>query len=392
MKKIFSILLQIIVVLAVLAGAGKAVAWRLASDQTATASAPASHPPVSVTVKTLEPEKARVWTEFSGRMKAVDYAEIRPEVSGRITEVRFRDGQTVKAGDILFVIDPRPYQAVVDRDQANIASAQSKLELAQFDQKRAQSLIGSHAIAQSDMDKYNDEERSAEAALAAAKADLAQAQVDLEHAYVTAPISGRVSQVDVTLGNIVQSGANAPLLTSIVSNDGIYADFDVDEQTYLQTIRASGNAQQPLVPVQVVAQGDNHPYNGVIESFDNRIDTVSGTIRARAKFDNRDGALVPGMFVTVKLAGSGDTDALLVPERAVGFDQSKKFVYVVDAEGKVSYRPVELGDQVGSQRIVQSGLAAGDRVIVDGIQHVHPDDVVDAKEMAPGSDLTATSY
>jgi multidrug efflux system membrane fusion protein len=391
MKRFFSILLQLIVVLAVLVGAGKAVAWRLASDQTATAAAPAAHPPVTVTVKTLEPEKARVWTEFSGRMKAVDYAEIRPEVSGRITEVRFRDGQTVKAGDILFVIDPRPYQAVVDRDQANIASAQSKLELAQFDQQRAQSLISSHAIAQSDLDKYNDEQRSAEAALAAAKADLAQAQVDLEHAHVTAPISGRVSQVDITLGNIVQSGANAPLLTSIVSDDGIYADFDVDEQTYLQTIRASGNAQ-PLVPVQVVAQGDDHPYTGVIESFDNRIDTVSGTIRARAKFDNRDGALVPGMFVTVKLAGSSNTDALLVPERAIGFDQNKKFVYVVDAEGKVSYRPVELGDQVGSQRIVQSGLAAGDRVIVDGIQHVHPDDVVDAKEMAPASDLTATSY
>jgi multidrug efflux system membrane fusion protein len=392
MKKFASIMLKTVVVLALLGLAGKAVVSRLASDQTAASAAPASHSPATVLVKTLQLEKARVWTEFSGRMQAVDYAEIRPEVNGRITEVRFRDGQTVKAGDVLFVIDPRPYQAVVDRDQANIVSAQSKLELAQFDQQRAQSLISSHAIAQSDLDKYNDEQRSAQAALDAAKADLAQAQVDLEHAYVTAPISGRVSQVDVTLGNIVQSGANAPLLTSIVSNDGIYADFDVDEQTYMETIRASGNAQNPLVPVQVVVQGDSHTYNGVIESFDNRIDTVSGTIRARAKFDNKDGALVPGMFVTVKLGGTGETDALLVPERAIGFDQSKKFVFVVDASGTVSYRPVELGDQVGSQRIVQSGLAAGDRVIVDGIQHVHPADVVDAKEMAPGSDLTATSY
>jgi multidrug efflux system membrane fusion protein len=345
-------------------------------------------------VKTLHPEKARVWTEFSGRMHAVDYAEIRPEVSGRITEVRFQDGQTVKAGDILFVIDPRPYQAAVDRDKADIASAQSKLELAQYDQQRAQNLIGSHAIAQSDLDKFNDEQRSAQAALDAAKAQLAAAQVDLEHAYVTAPISGRVSRVEITLGNLVQSGSSAPLLTSIVSNDGIYADFDVDEQTYLQVVRASasGTAMQPLLPVQVIAQGDDHPYNGVIESFDNRIDTVSGTIRARAKFDNKDGALVPGMFVTVKLAGSSDSDALLVPERAVGFDQSKKFVYVVDASGKVSYRPVDLGDQVGAQRIVKSGLAAGDRVIVDGIQHVHPADVVDAKEVAPDTDLTAKAY
>jgi len=392
MKKIVSILFKTVLVLAVLGLIGKAVASRLAAGNAAMAAAPASHPTVTVTVKTLEPEKARVWTEFSGRMHAVDEAEIRPEVSGRITEVRFQDGQTVKAGDILFVIDPRPYQAVVDRDRANIALAQSKLELAKFDQQRAQNLIGSHAIAQSDLDKFNDEEQSAEASLDAAKADLAQAQVDLEHAYVTAPISGRVSQVEVTLGNIVQSGANAPVLTSIVSNDGIYADFDVDEQTYMQTIRASGNAQNPLVPVQVVAQGDNHPYNGVIESFDNRIDTVSGTIRARAKFDNKDGALVPGMFVTVKLGETNSIDALLVPERAIGFDQSKKFVFVVDAGGTVSYRTVELGDQVGSQRIVESGLAAGDRVIVDGIQHVHPADVVDAKEMAPGSDLTATSY
>jgi multidrug efflux system membrane fusion protein len=263
------------------------------------------------------------------------------------------------------------------------------VELAQFDLKRANDLIGTHAIAQSDLDKYNDAERTAEASVDAAKAELAQAQVDLEHAYVTAPISGRVSRVEVTLGNIVQSGSNAPLLTSIVSNDGIYADFEVDEQTYLQTVRAAGNAQNPLVPVQVVAQGDDHPYTGVIESFDNRIDTVSGTIRARAKFDNKDGALVPGMFVTVKLGGNGEINALLIPERSIGFDQSKKFVYVVDAEGKVSYRAVELGDQIGSQRVVLSGLAAGDRVIVDGVQHVHPDDIVDAKEQTPDTDLTA---
>jgi membrane fusion protein, multidrug efflux system len=389
MKKAISTLIKIIVVILVLGLIGKAVASRLA-EGLGSAPAPSAPPPASVTVKTLTPEKTRVWTQFSGRMQAVDYADIRPEVSGRITEVRFHDGQVVKAGDILVVIDPRPYQAAVDRDQANIASAESKLELAILDQQRAQSLIGSHAIAQSDLDKFNDEQRSAQADLDAAKADLARAQVDLEHAFVTAPISGRVSRVEITLGNLVQSGPNAPVLTSIVSNDGIYADFEVDEQTYLQTVRGTG--QNVSIPVQVIAQGDeDHPYYGVIESFDNKIDTASGTIRARAKFDNQDGALVPGMFVTVKLGGSSDIDALLVPESALGFDQSKQFVYVVDGTGKVSYREVDLGPQVGSQRIVEKGLAAGDRIITDGIQHVNPGDIVAAHEASADTKLTTAA-
>ena len=391
MKKSISLILKIVVALVVLALAAKAVAARLATDPAS--AAPPTPPPASVTVETLTPRKAPTWTEFSGRMQAVDYAEIRPEVSGRITEVRFQDGQTVQAGDILFVIDPRPFQAAVDRDKANIASAQSKLQLAKFDQQRAQSLITSHAIAQSDLDKYNDEEHGAEASLAAATAELAQAQVDLDHAYVTAPIAGRLSRVEITLGNFVQAGANAPLLTSVVSNDGIYADFEVDEQTYLKAIRASAaqGTTAASLPVQVVAQGDDHLYTGNLESFDNHIDTVSGTIRARAKFANRDGALVPGMFVTVKLGEGHDGMALLVPDRAVSSDQSKKFVFVVEAGNKVSYREVELGAQVGSSRIVEKGLSAGDRIVVDGIQHIHPADVVDPHDIGSTGQLTSSN-
>jgi len=179
------------------------------------------------------------------------------------------------------------------------------------------------------------------------------------------------------------------LLTSIMSQDGIYADFEVDEQTYMQTIRnkANGNNQEQLIPVELVAQGDaDHVYKGFIQSFDNRIDPTSGTIRARAKFANEDGTLVPGMFVTVKLAASQDADALLVPDRAIGFDQDKKFVYVVDADNKVSYREVGLGKSVKSQRVVESGLAPGDRVIVGGIQFVRPNDTVAPQEVADQKD------
>jgi membrane fusion protein, multidrug efflux system len=373
--------------------AGFALTLHYASAQSAGAPATATKPPTVVVVHTLAEQKVRLWSEYSGRLHAVDFAEIRPEVSGRITEVRFQDGQAVKAGDILLVIDPRPYEAAVERAEANLASAQSKMELAKLDQERAAGLIQTHAIAQSDLDKFNDTRHVAEAAGQAAEADLKQARIDLEHAYVTAPISGRVSRAEITVGNLVQSGANAPLLTSIVSQESIYADFEVDEQTYLQTIRnaANGNAQEQLIPVELAVQGDkDHVYKGFIQNFDNRIDSTSGTIRARAKFDNTDGALVPGMFVSVKLASSQDRVALLVPERAVAFDQDKKFVYVVDEANKVSYREVELGKQVSNQRVVEKGLQPGDRVVVDGVQRVRPDDVVNPQEMPAGDGLVAT--
>jgi multidrug efflux system membrane fusion protein len=382
MKTILQILVALIVIGA--ATAGFAYFTRPAAAPAAAPSA-AAKPPTPVTVCTLSEQNVRLWSQFSGRMQAVNYAEIRPEVSGRITEVRFQDGQYVKAGDVLFVIDPRPYAAAVEHDQAALESARSVLVRAQQDEDRGKSLIASHAIAQSDMDTWDNNLHTAQASVAAADATLKQAQVDLEHAYVTAPISGRVSRAEITLGNVVQSGINAPLLTSIVSQDGIYADFEVDEQTYLDTIRsgAIGDAQEQKIPVELIVGNDQtRTYHGFIESFDNRIDPASGTIRARAQFANEDHALVPGMFVSVRLASSHDRAVLLVPDKAVGFDQSKKFVYVVDADNKVNYRPVELGKTVGEQRVVESGLKPGDRVIVDGLQYVRPNDVVDAKEVA----------
>ncbi len=379
--------LQIIAALVVIAVAAGAFYYFTKPSTTApgAAMASAAKPPTPVTVQTLAEQNVRLWSEFSGRMQAVNYAEIRPEVSGRITEVRFQDGQDVKAGDVLFVIDPRPYAAAVEHDQAALESAQSQLVRANQDEDRGKALIAAHAIAQSDLDTWNNNVRTAKANVDAADAQLKQAQVDLEHAYVTAPISGRVSRAEITLGNVVQAGLNAPLLTSIVSEDGIYADFEVDERTYLDTIRSSaiGNAQEQRIPVQLVPASDtSRVYTGFIESFDNRIDPSSGTIRARAKFDNSDGSLLPGMFVAVRLAASQDQRVLLVPDRAVSFDQSKKFVYVVDADNKVSYRQVELGKSVGEKRVVEGGLNPGDRVIVDGLQYVRPNDVVAAKEVA----------
>ena len=345
----------------------------------------AQDPKVPVVVQTLAEQKVRAWSSFSGRLHAVDSAEIRPEVGGRITQVLFEDGQNVKAGDVLFVIDPRPYEAAVARAEANLASAQTNAGFAKLEFDRANGLLKSEAIAQHIYDERANTFRVNTAAVKAAEAELKQSQLDLEHAHVKAPISGRASRAELTVGNLVAPGANAPLLTSIVSNDTIYADFDVDEQTYMASIRAhaTGRDAERKIPVRLTVQDDKgHAYQGTIYSFDNRIDVTSGTIRARAKFDNADGALVPGMFVSVALADGVSSQELLVPERAISADQSKKFVYVVGPGDKVAYREVELGRQVQSDRVVLNGLEPGDRVIVDGIQHVRPEAVVAPQEAA----------
>ena len=368
----------------ILGGAGITVTggFRAQAEPTpAVAQAPA----IPVSVETVTPRNVRIWSAFSGRLQAVDFAQIRPEVSGRITEVRFQDGQTVKAGDVLFVIDARPYDAAVARAEANLASARTSQDLAKMELDRAVNLLKTQDVAQTIHDQRANAYRVAQAGVQAALAELKQARVDLDHAYVKAPISGRVARAEITLGNLVQAGANAPILTSVVSKDGIYADFEVDEQTYLKTIRSVADTadKERTIPVELSVPGDEaHPSRGTIHSFDNRIDTASGTIRARARFDNADGSLTPGMFVQVKLASANDAQVLLVPERAIGNDQSKKFVFVVGADNKVAYREVALGQQVEGRRVVLSGIEAGERVITDGLQHVRPSAIVQAKEAA----------
>ena len=332
---------------------------------------------VPVAVESLQGQKAETFAEFSGRINAVDYAEIRPQVAGRITEIRFKDGQQVKTGDILFVIDPRPYQAAAAKAAGDLASAVNNARLAGIERERGERLIKAQALAQESYDQRVNADNVAQAGVKSAQAALAAAQVDVDHAFIKAPISGRISRAEITVGNLVGSATAAPqLLASIVSDNGVYADFDVDEQTYLNIVRGNGVSpdRQQAIPVTLTVQGDSEAraYRGSIESFDNHISAGSGTIRARARFANQDGSLVPGMFVSVKMGGPTLNKALLVPETAIGNDQSKRYVFVVGADNKAEYREVGLGSTVAGKRVVVSGLKAGDRVILDGLQKLAP--------------------
>jgi membrane fusion protein, multidrug efflux system len=337
---------------------------------------PAAVAGVSVTVASLETQAVSPFAEFSGRINAVDYAEIRPQVSGRITEIRFHDGERVNAGDVLLVIDPRPYQAAVDKAQADLQTTINNARFAKTERERGSELVKTSTLSQQTYDQRVNADEVAKAAVQSAQAALETAQINLDYAYVKAPISGRVSRAEITLGNLVGSlTAPPPVLTSIVSDNGVYADFEVDEQTYLNNVRNYGHShqEQQKIPVDIVVRGgEDHVYRGHIYSFDNRIDTGSGSIRARARFDNADGSLIPGMFVSVRMGNGEIDDALLVPESAIGNDQSKRFVFVVGDGNKAEYRTVELGPQIDGNRVVLTGLKAGDRVILDHLQRLTP--------------------
>lgn len=359
------------VAIALVAGGG----FFLLHGKSGDAAVPAAQP-LPVTVTRLEPRTVRPFAQFSGRITAVDYAEIRPQVSGRITEIRFHDGQNVKAGDILFVIDPRSYQAAVRKAEGDLASAINNARLARIEHERGDRLLQAGALARESYDQRVNADGVAQASVQSARAALAAAQLNVDYAYVKAPISGRISRAEITLGNLVgAAGAAPPLLASIVSDNGVYADFEVDEQTYLNSVRdhARTQGQQQAIPVELEVEGDGgHVYHGTIESFDNHIDTGSGTIRARARFENKDNSLVPGMFVSVRMGAGRLDDAILVPEGAIGNDQSKRFVFVVDRESKAQYREVGLGAEVDGARVITKGVKAGDRVILDGLQRLGP--------------------
>ncbi|ABX17057.1 multidrug efflux RND transporter periplasmic adaptor subunit CeoA [Burkholderia multivorans] len=335
----------------------------------------AAAPLTEVDVATVVPQTVTDWQSYSGRLEAVEKVDVRPQVSGTIVAVNFKDGALVKKGDVLFVIDPRPYQAEVDRAAAQLAAAQARNGYAQSDWQRAQRLIGDNAIAKRDYDEKQNAAREAAANLKAAEAALETARINLGYTRITAPVSGRVSRAEITLGNVVSAGASAPPLTTLVSVSPIYASFDADEQTYLQYINGARNGRK--VPVELgLANETGYSRSGEIDSVDNRLDTSSGTIRVRARFDNADGTLVPGLYARVKVGGSAPHAALLVDDAAINTDQDKKFVFVVDQQGRVSYREVQPGMQHGNQRVIVSGLAAGDRVIVNGTQRVRPGEQV----------------
>jgi len=339
------------------------------------APAPAVPPAPSVDVVVVAPHKIRTWNSFSGRLSPVESAAIKPLVSGTIQQVLFTDGQQVKKGQVLFVIDPRPHQASVQRAQAQLATAQSRAKLARDELKRSEQLIAAKLISQSIYDSAFSSQQVAEADVKQAEASLSQAKLNLEYAHISAPISGRVGRAELTVGNVVEAGANAPLLTQIVANDKLYAEFNVDEATYIEFVRNTKNTQQ--MPVELTLASDTSViYKGHISAFDNHLDTNSGTIRARAIFDNSDGALTAGMFANVRLGSAEKIQALLVPERAIGTNQSKKYVLVVDENNTANYREIILGEHYEGQRVVHSGISAGDKIIVNGLSHVRPSSVV----------------
>jgi RND family efflux transporter MFP subunit len=360
----------------------------------ATATAQAQAPQVSVAAA-LE-RQVTEWDEFTGRVEAVESVEIRPRVTGYIESVNFSEGSTVRKGDLLFVIDPRPYRAELSKAEAELARAVARSELAASDAARSKSLVDINAVSREEYDTRVNASREATASVAAARAAVDAAKLDLEFTRVTSPIAGRVSKAAITAGNLVTGGSNAAtLLTTVVSLDPIYVTFEGDEQIYLKYTalaqrgerQSSRDAANPVL--MGLANEDDYPRRGSMVFVDNQVDPRTGTIRARASFDNKDGFLTPGLFARVKLLGHNSFNAVLVDDRAIGTDQSQKFVYVVDAENKVVYRPVKVGRLTDGLRIVLQGLQPGETVIVNGLQRVRPGVVVaperiamDAREVA----------
>ncbi|MGB4246175.1 MAG: efflux RND transporter periplasmic adaptor subunit [Pseudohongiellaceae bacterium] len=341
--------------------------------------------PVVETI-TVEYSPLRTWNTFSGRLKAVDEADIRPLVGGTIQQVLFEDGAWVEAGQTLFVIDPRPFEAALQHARASLASAESDAALARVEFERADGLVGNNVISRSVRDNRENDLNVALARLEAARAEVASAELNLDYAHVKAPFAGRIGRAEVTVGNVIEAGPNAPLLASIVSTDRLYAEFDVDESTYFSVTRSvaeqnvnnySVEGEQipaSFIPVDIALGGDDgQVYHGRLHAFDNQLDVRSGTIRARAILENADGTLIPGVFVSVRLGTATDEPTLLIPERAIGVSQDKRFVYVVNADDRVEYRELQLGQAVDSQRVVLSGLERGDRVIINGVQRVMSD-------------------
>lgn len=333
-----------------------------------------------VTVSVISPAKTDLWKKFSGHVVAVDKSDIRPQVGGRITEILFKDGQYVEKGDTLLIIDPRPYEASLAQAEAELASAQTQADLADKEYIRAKSLISTDAISQSLFDQRNNARISANAAVKAAQAKVTAAKLDLDYAHVKAPISGKVSRAEITVGNLVQPGANAPLLTSIVSDGDVYVDFEVDEKTYIHSVQTSASDTQHEIPVRLNLGGSAQNYEGHVNSFDNKIDPASGTIRARAIFANEEKTLLPGMSVSVEMGEKNDDAVILLSELALGTDQDRKFVYVVGEDNLAKYREVKIGESIDGQRVILSGLQAGDKVISKGISRIRPDTLVSVSD------------
>ena len=362
--------------LAVLAGAG-ALVWTGNGRAQADSGAPSAPAATPVSVAKVAERDTAIWDEFSGRLEAVEQVEVRSRVAGAIQEIKFREGALVHKDDVLVVIDPALYAAEVARAEAQVAAAQARLVFTKSDYERGQQLTGTNTISQRDQDNRINAYREADANLKAAQASLKTAQLNLGYTEVRAPVTGRVGKREITVGNLIAAGPGSPLLTTIVSTSPIYASFNADEQVVLRALAALGDdaaaSKTGRIPVRMgTATSDGTPFEGHMQLIDNQVDPRSGTVRVRAVFDNKDGRLLPGQFVRLQMGQPKTERAMMINERAVGTDQNKKFVMVVNNENKAEYREVSLGVAVDGLRMVTSGLKPGEQIVVKGLQRVRP--------------------
>jgi RND family efflux transporter MFP subunit len=337
--------------------------------------APAAPPPPSVTVAQPTQRTVTDWDEFTGRFDAIEQVQVRARVTGFVTSVEFKDGAVVKAGDLLYVIDPRQYEAAAEQAQGQLADAKAKVELAQRELERATSLIRTQAIAENIVDQRKQALAAAEAATLQAEGALKRAELDVEFTKVKAPITGRISRHLVAVGNLVQgSESGATLLTSIVSMDPIHVYFDMDESIYLRNSRLWFEGKRPSSrdtpnPVQITLAGETKPSReGKVDFLDNRLDVSTGTLRGRALVENDDLSILPGQFARVRVLASSPYEAMLLPDAAIATDQSRKIVFVVKDDNTVEAKPVTLGALDDGLRVIKEGLKPDDKVIVDGLQ------------------------
>jgi multidrug efflux system membrane fusion protein len=348
------------------------------------AATPAAAPPApEVTVAQVIARPLHQWVELTGTLQAVDSVQVRPRVAGYVDAVRFVEGARVAKGAILFQIDPRPFGLEVDRLNAELNRAQSKLDFATAGRARAERLFAQNAIAREEYEQLTSAATEAAADLGSIRAQLNAARLNLEFTQVRSPIDGHVSRALITAGNLVSS---ADVLTTVVSDQPIYAYFDTDESTYLKFAKLAGGSAHArgdyasAVFLGLVGES-GYPHEGKLDFLDNQVDSHSGTIRARAVFDNKDARFTPGLFARIKLVAHDSYDAVLIDDRAIGTDLGKKFVLVLKSDNSLEYRLVELGQSVEGLRVVRTGLAPNDVIVINGLQHVAPGVQVQARHV-----------
>jgi RND family efflux transporter MFP subunit len=350
--------------------------------------APSPPPAPRVSVAKVLERSITEYDEFTGRFEAVERVEVRPRVSGYIAAVSFEEGREVKKGDVLFTIDPRPYEAEFKRAKAELARARTQQSLAQSERERATKLLDQRAISREEFDTRVSGSEQAVASVQAAEAAVDAAQLNLTFTRVRAPISGLVSRAEITAGNLVTSGQT--LLTTLVSIDPIYVEFEGDERVFLKyaALARKGNAANSRgteSPVWVgLADESDTPHEGRMVFVDNALDPQTGTIRVRGELKNAERRFTPGMFARVKLVGGAKYDALLINDSAIGTDQNVRYVFAVGADNKVQYRAVKLGPVVDGMRVIRDGVSVGETIVVNGLQRVRPGSVIAPELVAMG--------